>query len=83
MDNKTSIEIIKAISEHLGVNPDDIEKDALLHEDLGLNTIELNDLLSFLSEKFSVSFDPNEAQAIETIEDLIHMTEDSMLDSEI
>lgn len=81
--DKTTIEIIKIVSEHLGVNPDDIEKDALLREDLGLNTIELNDLLGILAKKFNISFDPNEAQAIETIEDLIHMTEDSLLDSEI
>ena len=83
MDNKTSVEIIKIVSENLGVNPDDIEKDSLLREDLGLNTIELNDLLSTLAKKFNISFNPQEAQSIETIEDLIHMTEDSLLDSEI
>lgn len=83
MDNKTSVEIIRIVSDHLGVNPDDIEKDALLREDLGLNTIELNDLLGILAEKFNISFNPHEAQSIETVEDLIQMTEDSLLDSEI
>lgn len=83
MDNKTSIEIVKTIAEHLGVNPGDIEKDALLREDLGLNTIELSDLIHTIAEKFNISFDPSEVQELQSTEDLIQLTEDSLLDSEI
>lgn len=79
----TEIEIIKEIAENLGINPEDIEMDALIREDLGLNTIELNDLLSSISKKFKVSFDPAEIQSLRSIEDLVNMIEDALIDSEL
>lgn len=79
----TGADIIKTIAEHLVVSPEDIDRQALLREELGLGPLELNDLISFIAKKFNVVFDPSEIQDIKTIEDLINLTEDSLLDAEL
>ncbi len=76
----TSTDILKAIAEHLGLNPEDIDKHALLREELGLGPIELNDLLSNLSQKYSINFEPQDVRNLHNIEDLIVLVEDNLLD---
>ena len=76
----TSADILKAIAEHLGLNPEDLDKHALLREELGLGPIELNDLLSNLSQKFNISFEPEEVARLEKVEDLVVLIEDNLLD---
>jgi acyl carrier protein len=71
--------IIKAIAEHLGLLPQDIDRQADLREDLNLGSIELNDLLSALSSEFEVTFDAEDVAAVQTIDDLIVLVEDNML----
>jgi acyl carrier protein len=78
--NTTGIEIIQAIAEHLGLNPEDLDRHATLRDELGLGPIELNDLLSSLSQKFNVTFEPSEANALEKVEDLVSLVEDNLLD---
>ncbi len=76
----TATDIIKIIAEHLGLNPEDLDRQANLRDELGLGPIELNDLLSDLSQKFNVSFEPDEIEGLRTVEDLIVMIEDNLLD---
>lgn len=76
----TSVDIIQAIVEHLGLNPEDLDRHALLREELGLGPIELNDLLSDLSQKFNVSFEPDEVEHLNKVEDLVSLIEDNLLD---
>lgn len=76
----TSADIIKAIAEHLGLNPEDLDRHASLENELGLGPIELNDLLSNLSQKFNVSFETSEMENIHKIEDLVSLVEDNLLD---
>lgn len=76
----TSLEIIKAIAEHLGLNTEDIDRHALLREELNLGPIELNDLLSDISSKFSVTFDPSDIENLHKVDDLVNLVEDSLLD---
>lgn len=73
-------EIIEAIAKHLGVTAQDIDVNASFFDDLGLSPIELADLLSELSEKFDVTFDPAEAEHLKTVNDLIVMIEDQSLE---
>lgn len=73
-------DIIKAIAEHLGLNPEDLDRNALLQEELGLSTIELNDLLLNLSLKFDVTFKPDEVEHLSKVEDLVSLVEDNLLD---
>ncbi len=73
-------EIIQEIAEHLGLSPEDLDRHALLREELSLGPIELNDLLEHLSRKFNVTFDLDEIEDLKKIEDLIVLIEDNLLD---
>lgn len=73
-------EILQAIAEHLGLLPEDLDRRALLAEELNLGPIEINDLLVYLSQKFNVTFEPDEVENLKRIDDLIIMIEDNLLD---
>ncbi len=79
MQNQES-EIIQAIAEHLGLSPEDLNRHALLREELNLGPIELNDLLSDLSQRFDINFDPEEIEDLKRIDDLIVLIEDNLID---
>lgn len=72
--------IIQAIAEHLGLSPEDLDRHASLREELNLGPIELNDLLSDLSQKFDVSFNEEDIEDIKKIDDLIVLIEDNLID---
>lgn len=74
-----AVEIIKAIAEHLTLSPEDLDRHAMLREDLNLGPIELNDLLNFLSEKFDLVLRPEEVEKLETVDDLIVLIEDNLI----
>ncbi len=73
-------EIIQSIAEHLGLNPEDLDRQASLKEELSLGPIELNDLLHTLSVKFGVSFKGEDLKELATVEDIIVLVEDNLLD---
>lgn len=73
-------EIIEAIAKHLGVATADIDPNASLFDDLGLGPIELSDLISFLANQFDIVFRPAEVESLETVEDLLALVEDSLLE---
>lgn len=76
MDEKL---IIQEIAEHIGVSLEDIDRNALLKEDLNLGPIELNDLLNDLSQKFKITFDTQDVDELRKVEDLIVLVEDNLL----
>ena len=73
-------EIIEEIAKYLGVAPTDVEPGKFLREDLELGPIEINELLNALADKFNVVFDPNAAEEIDKVEDLVAMVEDLMIE---
>lgn len=75
----TQKEILEAIADHLGLSVGDIDKHANLREDLNLGPIEINDLLADLTQKFGVSFDPEDLSDLETVDDLLVLVEDNSL----
>lgn len=77
---ETELEIIKVIAEYLGLSPEDVDRHALLREELSLGPIELNDLLDALSQKFSVTFDSVDIEDLKKVEDLIVLVEDNLLE---
>ena len=76
----TDAQIIQAIAEHLGLSPEDLDRQALLKEELNLGPIELNDLLHNLSAKFEVSFKSEDLEDLTKVEDIIVLIEDNLLD---
>lgn len=73
-------EILQAIAEHLGLSPEDLDRRALLQEELNLGPIEINDLLAYLSQKFDITFEPDEVEDLKRIDDLIVVIEDNLLE---
>lgn len=71
--------VIQVIADHLGLTPQDLDKGALLRDDLGLGPIELTDLLNDLSTKFDTTFDPEDISSLQTLEDLLALVEDNSL----
>ena len=74
------LEIIQAIAEHLGLSIEDLDRHALLRDDLNLGPIELNDLLTYLSQRFNVSFEGEEVENLKKLDDLIVLVEDNLID---
>lgn len=76
----TESQILQAIADHLGLAVDDLDRHALLREELNLGPIELDELLSYLSQKFAVSFDTPETEDLKRVDDLIVLIEDNLLE---
>lgn len=72
--------ILQAIADHLGLSPEDIDRNADLQTELGLGPVELNDLLNELAQKFDVIFDPVETENLQRVEDLIVLIEDNLIE---
>ena len=71
-------DIIEVIADNLGVPPGDIEPDAPLLQTVG--SLQLPDLLHTLSETYEIVFDPSETEGLKTVEDLINLVEDKLLE---
>lgn len=72
--------IIQVIAEHLGLSPQDIDKGALLRDDLNLGPVELTDLINAVSSAFDVTFAPEEIAGLQTVDDLVVLVEDNSIE---
>lgn len=72
--------IIEAIAESLTIPVADIDPAADLQDDMGLNLLEITDLLDDLAKNFNIIFEPSEMDGLQTIGDLINLIEDKSLE---
>lgn len=72
--------IIEKIAEYLSLQVADIDLEAHLKDDLGLNPAEIADLLDHLSQNFGIVFDSTEISQVKTVGDLVDLTEDKLLE---
>ena len=61
--------------DELSLNPDDITPDAELANDLGINSLELADLVLLCEEQFDIEIDENAARTFVTIQDVVNYLE--------
>ena len=61
--------------EELRVNPDDITMEAELAGDLGINSLELADLVYLCEEKFNVVIDDEDLHQFNTVGDVVRYLE--------
>ena len=67
---------IKALLvDELSVNPDDITLESELENDLGINSLELADLVFLCEEKFSVTIDDDHIKDLVTVGDVVNYLE--------
>mgnify|MGYP003297477232 CR=1 FL=1 len=65
----------KVLVEDLRVNPDDITLEAELASDLGINSLELADLVYSCEEKFNIMIDDEELHNFKTVGDVVNYLE--------
>lgn len=63
------------IVEEFKVNPDDVTLEAELVGDLGINSLELADLVYLCEEKFEVSIDDEDLHNFNTVGDVVRYLE--------
>ncbi|MBQ5390646.1 MAG: acyl carrier protein [Clostridia bacterium] len=61
--------------EELSINPDDIKPEAELENDLGINSLELADLVFLCEEKFSIQIDDDDIKNLITVGDVVNYLE--------
>jgi acyl carrier protein len=62
--------------DELSVNADDIKPEAELVNDLGINSLELADLVLLCEERFDIAIDDDDIQKFTTVGDVVaYMTE--------
>lgn len=68
---------LKAILvDELSVNSDDIRLDAELENDLGINSLELADLVFLCEDKFSIQIDDDDIKSLITVGDVVRYLEE-------
>ena len=61
--------------EELQVNPDDVTMDAELSKDLGINSIELADLIMLCEEKCNIEISEDDSNKFNTVGDVVNYLE--------
>lgn len=67
----------KFLIEELNINADSISMDAKLSDDLGINSLELADLIYKCEENFDVVFDDDDLRDLVTVGDVIGYIENA------
>jgi acyl carrier protein len=64
--------------EELSINPDDITPEAELTNDLGINSLELADLVLMCEEEFGVEFNEDDMHKFITVGDVANFLEETV-----
>ena len=75
-DKSIEEKVKEIIVEHLGVNPDQVTRNASLIEDLGADSLDLVELLITFDEEFSVEVPDEVAEKLQTVGDIIRFIEE-------
>lgn len=67
----------KFIIEEVHVNPEDITMDAELSGDLGINSLELADLVIACEERFDIEIPDEDLHSFTTVGDVVRFLEDN------
>ena len=59
------------ISEQLGINADDITPESSFVDDLGADSLDIVELLMAFSDEFDVEISDEDAESIETVNDVL------------
>ena len=67
--------------DELDVNPDDVTMEAELASDLGVNSLELADVVLLCEEKFNITIDDEDLHKFITVGDVVTYLEDLDLEA--
>ena len=68
-------EVVKLISETLEINPADLKDDTDLAHDLGIESIDLVDLVTAFEDKYNFEIPDNELKNLQTVGDIVKYIE--------
>ncbi|MBC8238490.1 MAG: acyl carrier protein [Helicobacteraceae bacterium] len=68
-------DIKEVVVEQLGVNADEVKDDAKFVEDLGADSLDVVELVMALEEKFDIEIPDDEAEKIQTLNDVVAYVE--------
>ncbi len=68
-------DIKEVVVEQLSVNPDEVKNDAKFVEDLGADSLDVVELVMALEEKFDIEIPDDEAEKIQTLNDVVSYIE--------
>lgn len=63
--------ILHIIAEQLGINEDEIDKDASLIDDMGADSLDIVELVMAMEEEFEMEIPDEDAEKISTVQDII------------
>ena len=64
-------DIKEVVVEQLSVNPDEVKNDSKFVEDLGADSLDVVELVMALEEKFDIEIPDDEAEKIQTLNDVV------------
>lgn len=73
-------EIKDYIQEILGVDPDMIELDTNLVDDLNADSLDLVEMAMTLEDHYEIEFSDEELESVQTVEDVLNLLEDHLDD---
>ena len=68
-------QFVNLLVDELQINRDDINMDAELSNDLGINSIELYDLITICEENFGLQIDEDNVRQFTTVGDIVNYLE--------
>lgn len=68
-------DIKEVVVEQLGVNADEVKVDSKFVEDLGADSLDVVELVMALEEKFDIEIPDEEAEKIQTVQNVIDYVE--------
>ena len=68
-------DIKEVVVEQLSVSADEVKEDAKFVEDLGADSLDVVELVMALEEKFDIEIPDDEAEKIQTVQDVINYIE--------
>ena len=68
-------DITEVVVEQLSVNADEVKGDAKFVEDLGADSLDVVELVMALEEKFDIEIPDDEAEKIQTVNDVVAYVE--------
>ena len=72
MEKTAERRVIEIIVEQLGVGEDEVTPEASFIDDLGADSLDLVELIMAMEEEFSLEISDEEAEKIQTVQDVIN-----------
>lgn len=70
-------EIKKLLAHQFGLDPDDIEEDSKLDEDLSVTELDLEDFLAKIQEKYDIEIMPEDSAKFHSVGDIVNYIYDN------